>query len=190
MVKNFVFLGVPGVGKGTIAKQIMQEQGIIHISTGNIFREHIKNQTPLGKSVKKLLALGKYVPDKITNEIVALKLQEPHIQKHGFILDGYPRTINQAQFLETITNPLNYQIVLLEASSELIAKRLAKRAQEEGRLDDTKQVITDRINIYVKKTKPLINYYDQKKQILRIKIDGTILENVAKFYRRCKFDNN
>ena len=187
---NFVFLGAPGAGKGSVAKKVAAEKGIIHISTGKIFREHIDKQTKIGLNVKEILSFGKYVPDDLTNEIVKNRLNKPDVKHHGFILDGYPRTLNQAKFLETITSKDNLKVVLLKTSENVILKRLAKRAKEENRKDDSQGVIYNRIMIYNKKTAPLIEYYKAQKQLQTINTDGTISENVQVFYKECFIDYN
>ena len=165
MIKNFIFLGAPGVGKGTLAQKLEKIKGIKHISTGEIFRNEIKNKTKLGIQVKKIIESGEYVPDEITNEIVKNVLNQKEIKEKGFILDGFPRTVNQAQFLKDngiyITSA-----VLLDASDEIVMQRLLGR----GRLDDNPQIIKTRLNVYNKKTKPLIDFY--KKEGLLVKIDS------------------
>ncbi|WP_246004292.1 adenylate kinase family protein [Mycoplasma todarodis] len=126
MINKFIFLGPPGVGKGTLASKLSETKGIKHISTGDIFRAEIKNKTDLGLKVIDITSRGEYVPDEITNEIVKNVLESKEIQESGFLLDGYPRTINQAEFL--IKEDLQPQkAILLEAPTEVIVERLSGR---------------------------------------------------------------
>lgn len=175
MIKNLIFLGTPGVGKGTIAKLLAKRQGLKHISTGDIFRDHIARETELGKKVQTILASGQYVPDQLTNALIKDTLDKPEIKASGFILDGYPRTENQANFLKEN----NYQIdhvILLEANDEIVQSRLLKRARDENRVDDTPEVVAKRIAVYHQKTAQLINYYQKAKLIVRIKAETGIEE--------------
>lgn len=156
MIKNFIFLGAPGVGKGTLAKKLAEDKGLVHISTGDIFRKNIQNETPLGLQVKAILASGAYVSDEITNAIVKDAIEAPEVKAKGFILDGYPRTINQAEFLKANGTHIT-GAVLLKASDEVVMQRLLGRAQKENRADDTPEVIANRIAVYNEKTAPLIS---------------------------------
>ena len=172
MIKNYIFLGAPGVGKGTLAVKLYKEKGYKHISTGEIFRAAIKNKTELGLKVKKMIFEGNYVPDKITNALVKEILDSPKIKESGFILDGYPRTINQSEFLKTNGFKLDGAI-LLEASDEVVFNRLINRK----RADDNPDIIKNRIEVYNKQTKPLIEFYEKENLLIRINAEGTIEEN-------------
>lgn len=179
MIKNYIFLGAPGVGKGTMAQKLQEKKGIKHISTGEIFRKNIKDKTPLGLKVKDILALGEYVPDEITNEIVKMALSTEEVIKHGFLLDGYPRTENQAQFLKD--NGFNItSAVLLDASDEIIMDRLISRARGK---DDTPEIIQHRLEVYNEQTMPLINFYEKEGLLVRVDSEGTIEENFLKLER-------
>ena len=174
MVKNFIFLGAPGVGKGTVAQEIEKKHGIKHISTGDIFRDNIKNKTPLGLKVKAVLDSGGYVSDDLTNEIIKEVIISDQVQKTGFILDGYPRTLNQAKFLRDSGININGAI-LLYADEKIIMHRLTSRARGK---DDTPVVIKKRLAIYNQKTKPLIDFYQKENKLIRVSAEGTIVENV------------
>lgn len=174
MVKNYIFLGPPGVGKGTLAQLVEKKHGIKHISTGDIFRNNIKNKTPIGIKVKKILDSGEYVSDDLTNEIVKDAIFNDSVKKSGFILDGYPRTLNQAQFLKDINLEIT-GAVLLHASDEVILHRLTSRARGE---DDTPEVIKRRLEVYNKKTKPLIDFYKKENKLIIVSSEGTIDENM------------
>lgn len=170
--KGFIFLGAPGVGKGTVAAILADKKGMKHISTGEIFRNEIANETELGLKVKALLAAGEYVPDEVTNAIVKGVLQSAEVQAKGFILDGYPRTINQAEFLKNNGIKID-AAVLLSAPDELVIKRLLGR----GRADDNAEIIENRIKVYNEKTMPLIDFYKNENLLVDIDATGTVEEN-------------
>jgi adenylate kinase len=161
---RLIILGPPGAGKGTQATRIAQGLGIPAISTGDIFRFNIKNETALGLQVKEILASGAYVPDEVTNAIVRDRLDQPDAIA-GFLLDGYPRT--QAQVIE-LDDMLTAQGTSLDAVLELtvdtdeVVARLLKRAQSSGRVDDTESVIRHRQQVYVQETAPLAAIYRER----------------------------
>ena len=124
--KNIIFLGMPGSGKGTISSFLQEKEDIIQVSTGDIFREEIKNKTQLGLEVEKIVSLGAYVPDSITNEIVKNKIAKLEKDNKKFILDGFPRTIEQAKFLDEL-NFDNYVVIYLDVEKEEVIKRLSQR---------------------------------------------------------------
>lgn len=165
-------MGPPGAGKGTQAINIAKTLNIPHISTGDIYRENMKNETPLGLEAKVFYDKGMYVPDEITNRIVEDRLTWDDA-KNGFLLDGYPRTIDQVNFLDQILAQKSQKIEkVLELTIDIpvVVARLIKRAQEQGRIDDTKEVITKRLEVYASSTAPLLAEY-QGRGIL-IKVDG------------------
>ena len=180
---NFIFLGPPGAGKGTLAAQVSEEYRIPQISTGDIFRENIKNQTELGKKVKAVIDAGGLVSDDLVLEIVGDRLKKDDC-KNGFILDGFPRTIPQAEAFEKLGIPV--QVVNFEVTNQLIIDRLSNRRvckeckanynvkfmppKVEGkcdkcggelftREDDKIESITNRLEVYRKETEPLIDFY-------------------------------
>ncbi len=173
MIKNFIFLGAPGVGKGSAAVLIAEEKGLLHISTGEIFRNEIKNETKLGLEVKAIIASGSYVPDDVTNAIVKGAISTPEALSRGFILDGYPRTVNQSEFLKS-ENIVITNAVLLEAPEDVVIKRLLGR----GRADDDATIIKKRIDVYNTETKPLIDWYENEGLLVRIDASGPIPENI------------
>ena len=176
MIKNLIFLGAPGVGKGTLAKEVAKSKGLVHISTGDIFRKEIAAESELGLKVKAILAAGEYVSDDITNAIVKKTLESSEVKAKGFILDGYPRTINQAEFLKSINVHLD-GAVLLKAADSVVQSRLESRAKIENRQDDTPEVIAKRIEVYNEKTAPLINWYKNEDQLIEIDAEGSIQDN-------------
>jgi len=169
---RLIILGPPGAGKGTQATRIAQTFGIPAISTGDIFRANIKNETPLGRQVKEVLASGGYVTDDITNAIVRDRLFEPDAEQ-GFLLDGYPRTAPQVEALDAILAEHDHalQAVLeLTVDEDAVVERLLKRAQTDGRSDDTEDVIRERQAIYRRETAPLTEVYSARG--LLVQVDG------------------
>ena len=169
---RLIILGPPGAGKGTQAARIAAEFGIPAISTGDIFRANIKNETELGQQVKSILASGGYVTDDITNAIVRDRLFEDDAEQ-GFLLDGYPRTAAQVQTLDEILAEHGHQldaVLELTVDEEAVVERLLKRAQIEGRADDTEEVIRERQAIYRRETAPLTEVYSSRG--LLVQVDG------------------
>jgi adenylate kinase len=171
-MKRLIIFGAPGAGKGTQATRIATSLGIPAISTGDIFRHNIKNETALGLQVKEILASGAYVPDEVTNAIVRDRLDQPDAVG-GFLLDGFPRT--QAQVV-ALDDMLTAQGTSLDAVLELtvdtdeVVQRLLKRAEIDGRADDTEDVIRHRLKVYDTETAPLAAGY-RERGLLR-QVDG------------------
>ncbi len=169
---RLIFLGPPGAGKGTQAIRIADAFGIPAISTGDIFRANIKGETALGAQVKEILAAGQFVPDSVTNAIVADRLEQADAAD-GFLLDGYPRTLDQVTALEEVLAGKSQQldcVLELTANTDELVHRLLKRAETEGRADDTEDVIRERMRIYTEETAPLSAVYRQR-GLLR-EVDG------------------
>lgn len=169
---RLIILGPPGAGKGTQAARIAEHFDIPAISTGDIFRANIKNETDLGKQVKEILASGGYVSDDITNAIVENRLEEADCER-GFLLDGYPRTTAQVTALDAMLamqdRPLE-RVLELVVDDDAVVDRLLKRAEIEGRIDDTEEVIRERMAIYHRETKPLSDAYGERG--LLVEVDG------------------
>jgi len=169
---RLIILGPPGAGKGTQAARLAEHLGIPAISTGDIFRSNIKNGTPLGKQVQEILASGGYVPDEVTNAIVRDRLHEDDA-RGGFLLDGYPRTQAQVAELDAMLaadgQALDAVLELTVDTDEVVG-RLLKRAEIEGRVDDTEDVIRRRQQVYVDETAPLAAVY-RGRGLLR-QVDG------------------
>lgn len=173
---RLLIVGPPGAGKGTQAAFIAESFGIPAVSTGDIFRDNIKNETPLGIRVKEITASGGYVPDELTNEIVADRLGQPDAAS-GFLLDGYPRTMGQVGFLDEWLAAHGTQldaVIQLAADTEHVVERLLKRAAEQGRADDTEEVIRQRLAIYTEQTAPLIDVYGARDLLVTVDGLGTI----------------
>ncbi len=169
---KLLLIGPPGAGKGTQASKLSEVFGIPAISTGDIFRENVKNHTPLGVEAKSYMDKGEYVPDELTNKLVRDRLQNPDCV-NGFLLDGYPRTADQVEELDSILKETDSKldaVVQLTADSEEVVRRLAKRAIEQGRSDDTEDVLRNRLSVYEEQTAPLISVYESRG--LLVKVDG------------------
>lgn len=175
MSARLLIIGPPGAGKGTQAAKIAERYGVPTISTGDIFRANIKGQTELGKRVQAIIDAGELVPDSLTNEIVADRLGEADA-KSGF-LHGYPRTVEQVAALDALLEAEGHKldvVLLLEADAEVVIDRLLKRAAEEGRSDDTEEVIRHRQNVYAEQTAPLIELFDARDMLVRVDGLGTV----------------
>jgi adenylate kinase len=171
-MSRFLLIGPPGSGKGTQAALLAQAYDVPAISTGDIFRAHIKDETELGLRVKSIIASGEYVPDSLTNELIRDRLSQADAQS-GFLLDGYPRTNDQVNELDDILAAQDKSldaVVLLVADSDELVRRLLKRAEEQGRADDTEEVIRHRQNVYLEQTRPLIDIYSSRSIV--VEIDG------------------
>ena len=178
---RLLIIGPPGAGKGTQATKIAEHYGIPAISTGDIFRENIKNKTDLGLQVEKIVSSGSYVPDELTNAIVADRLQQADARS-GFLLDGYPRTAEQVRALDAVLAEEGGAldaVVLLEADIDEVVARLLKRASEQGRADDTEEVIRHRQEVYAEQTQPLIDLFDARGIVVRVNGLGSV-EDVSK----------
>lgn len=175
---QIIFLGPPGAGKGTQAKIFLDRAGIIQISTGDILRSAVANGTALGKQAKAFMDKGELVPDSVVIGIIEQRIQEPDCKK-GFVLDGFPRTIEQAKALDLILEKLGLNIdhvVNFEVPDEELVRRLLGRAAQEGRSDDNPESIKNRLQIFKDKTQPLINYYEQKQKLRNIAGLGSTTE--------------
>lgn len=175
---RMIILGPPGAGKGTQASGIAERFGIPAISTGDMFRENIANETELGKKVKAILAAGEFVSDDITDAMLFDRLGRDDA-KNGFLLDGYPRTIGQVESLDHYLAEKGQKldvVLQLTVNREEVVGRLRKRAQIEGRIDDTEDVINNRMDVYVEETKPLIDVYQGRGLLVPVDGMGAVAE--------------
>lgn len=175
---KLLIIGAPGAGKGTQAVALAARYGVPAISTGDIFRHHISNETELGLQVKALISAGEYVPDEVTEEIVAARLSEPDAEG-GFLLDGFPRTMHQVEFLDAYLREHHTwldAVVSLDVSADELVARLLKRAQLEGRADDTEDTIRRRMEVYAGQTAPLLFHYEEVGLVVEIDGTGTLDE--------------
>jgi len=193
---NIIMLGAPGAGKGTQAVRLSEKYKIPHISTGDIFRKNIKEQTPIGLVAKSYIDKGQLVPDEVTVNIVKQRLEEKDC-KNGYILDGFPRTVYQAEELDKITNidkVVNIDIELTKLIKRLTGRRVCSVCGESfhidflngettcnkcggiliQRKDDSEETINNRINVYSKQTLPLIKFYKRQGKLLNIVSEGGI----------------
>ncbi|EPD33026.1 adenylate kinase [Propionimicrobium lymphophilum ACS-093-V-SCH5] len=171
-------MGAPGAGKGTQADGIANRYDVPAISTGDIFRANVKNQTPLGKQVKAIMDAGDYVPDELTESIVFDRLEAPDASA-GFLLDGFPRTMHQVDALDDYLEKHNLgldAVVVLDVDDETLIERLLKRAEIEGRSDDNEETIRNRMKVYNTSTAPLLDHYKQLGLVLAINGEGTVEE--------------
>jgi adenylate kinase len=172
-MERVVLFGPPGVGKGTQGGRLAAALGVPAISTGDLFRAHVRDGTELGDRLSALIASGDYVPDSVTNTMLAERLAEPDAVG-GFLLDGYPRTADQVAELDrllALSGTSLDAVLLLAASDEVLEERLLKRAADQGRSDDTPEVIRHRLALYHRETAPLVALYDAADLVLRV--DGT-----------------
>ena len=171
---NIILLGAPGSGKGTQSIILNKKFGLVQLSTGEIIRENIEKKTKLGIQVKNLVDNGEFVSDKIILSIISKRISEDDCNK-GFILDGFPRNLNQASKFDEILlekdKKINF-VIELNVSKENLYKRIENRAIEsnEARADDKEEILKNRLNIYDEQTKPLVPYY--KKSELHFEVDG------------------
>jgi adenylate kinase len=199
---KFILFGPPGSGKGTFSSQIKKVlPNIIHISTGDIFRENLKNETPLGNKAKSYMDKGELVPDEVVIEMVQDRLNKADVKENGYILDGFPRTLPQAKALSQISDP--DLLLLLEVDRDIIKKRILGRysckecgalynkytlpPKKEGicdkcgaeikfeqRSDDNEETLKNRLDAYEKNAKPIIKYYKKKKLLKRVNAENTL----------------
>lgn len=173
---NFILFGPPGSGKGTQSIKIAEKYNLAHISTGDIFRKNICEETELGLKVQGIIEKGELVPDELLVAILEDAMDSYQGVK-GFVFDGFPRTIQQADDLGNILEKRNdsvSMVLALEVNDDEIIGRLLKRAELEGRKDDTKEVIENRISVYNSQTQPLIDYYQTKGKFHAVNGIGSI----------------
>ena len=172
---NVLLLGIQGSGKGTQAKRIAAEYDSPHVATGDILRKAIDDGTPLGKEVEDILARGDLVPDATMIDLIRERLTD----SDGFVLDGFPRTMTQAEALDDmlaeIGRPLDV-VFVLQVPDDVARERLAKRALEEGRADDTPDAIDTRIATYHRETEPIVEHYRTRGSLVSIPGTGTVEE--------------
>lgn len=159
---NIIIFGPPGAGKGTQSDKIIEKYGLHHISTGDIFRWHTKNDTELGKKVKEIMNSGQLVPDEITISMLKEEV-EKHPEASGFLFDGFPRTVPQAEALDKLMQSMDskiHHIIALDVSEEEVRKRIAKRREMENRADDDEDKLNRRIDEYFNKTVHVLPFYE------------------------------
>jgi adenylate kinase len=173
---RIVLLGPPGAGKGTQASAIVEAKGVPHVSTGDMLRAAVKAGTPIGKKAKAVMDAGELVSDEIVIGIAEERLGQPDAKK-GFLLDGFPRTLAQAEALERLLAKLGTPLdccLALTVDNEAVIQRLLKRAQIEGRADDNEATIRERMRVYDSQTAPLLGFYRGRGRLVEVSGMGTI----------------
>jgi adenylate kinase len=178
-MKNIVLFGKPGAGKGTQAEFLKEKYNLKHISTGDLFRFHLKNDTDLGKLAKGYMNHGELVPDEVTIQMLQEEVEKnPDVA--GFLFDGFPRTLAQAEALDVFLNSKNWEVtatIALEADDEILIQRLLERGKTSGRPDDQdEEKIRIRYQEYNEKTAPLISYYQNQNKFIGVNGIGSIDE--------------
>jgi adenylate kinase len=178
---NLILFGPPGSGKGTQSESLIKKYNLQHLSTGDIFRSEIANETALGLEAKKFMDKGLLVPDEVVIGMISSKIDACiEIGVNGFIFDGFPRTIPQAEALDKLMSfkdmPINL-VLSLEVSEEELVKRLLNRGATSGRVDDQNEsIIRNRVVEYNLKTSPVANFYDKQDKLAKIKGEGNVIE--------------
>jgi adenylate kinase len=173
---NIVLFGPPGSGKGTQAEKLIEKYKLIHISTGDLLRSEVANQTSLGMEAKKIMDAGELVPDEIVIGMIRKKLEE-HKNGPGFVFDGFPRTVEQARELRKALTDYDERVTLeisLDVPREELVKRLLRRGEESGRSDDNEETINNRIDVYDRQTVPVTYYYEKMHKHVPVDGIGTI----------------
>ena len=189
---NVILFGAPGAGKGTQANFLINEYDLIQISTGDMLREAVKHQTELGKKVENIMANGDLVPDEIIFSLINNRLNDKDV-KNGFIFDGFPRNLKQAEKLEKIMNKRNINLDFvfhIDVDEDILASRIENRAKQEKitRKDDTSAVLIERLKVYNRETKPVLDYYSKKKVLNVIDGMGTIDQVSSNIVMKIKRD--
>ncbi len=176
---NLILFGPPGSGKGTQAAKLIEKHGLVHISTGDLFRYEMGNNTPLGEAAKAYMAKGELVPDRVTIGMLRNKV-DAHPEAQGFIFDGFPRTIPQAEALDALLAAMNTTVsalLELKVDDEEIVQRIKLRGLSSGRPDDSDEnIIRNRINVYKNETAPVFNHYAGQQKSHSIHGIGTVEE--------------
>ena len=176
---NLILFGPPGSGKGTQAAKIIEKYALVHISTGDLFRFEMSNDTPLGQQAKAFMAKGELVPDSVTIGMLRNKV-DAHPNANGFIFDGFPRTINQAQALDALLTEKKsaiHGLIALQVADAEIVERIKKRGATSGRTDDSDEsIVRNRIEVYKNETTPVFDYYARQGKSHNVQGTGEIDE--------------
>ena len=177
---RLILMGPPGAGKGTQAVFVAEKLGIPHISTGDIFRANVGAGTPLGVEAKRYMDAGEYVPDDVTNAMVRDRLTHADCEP-GFLLDGYPRTLDQVGELDSMLTATPIQkVVELTVDVDEVVDRLVKRALDQGRADDNEDVIRRRLEVYAEQTAPLTAVYGERGLLVQVDGMGEVADVTAR----------
>ena len=179
---NVIIFGPPGAGKGTQAQNIVKKYNLFQVSTGDLLRKEVKNQTDIGKDIENIISKGDFATDEIVNELIR-KIIFDQKKKNKLIFDGYPRSLNQAKNLDILLNNSDQKIdfiFFLNVNKETIIKRIEKRKVLEKRSDDNMTTILKRYDTYMETTKPVLDFYSKKKNFYEIDGDAKINEISSK----------
>ena len=179
---NVIIFGPPGAGKGTQAFNIVKKFDLFQVSTGDLLRDEVKNQTDIGRDIEKIISKGDFATDEIVNELIKKIIYDPQ-KKNRLIFDGYPRSLNQAENLDNLLNDSNQNIdfiFYLNVKKETIIKRIEKRKIVENRADDDLSTILKRYDTYMETTKPVLDFYSKKSNFHEIDGDLKIEEISSK----------
>ena len=180
---NLILFGPPGSGKGTQSEKIVEKFGLIHLSTGNLLRQEIADKTPLGLEARNFMDKGQLVPDEVVIGMIDSSLDK-HADARGFLFDGFPRTIAQAEALDKLLALKKTgicKVLALDVTEDELVKRLVKRGATSGRSDDTdEQIIRNRFNVYKQETEPVAAYYEREHKLERIHGEGSVEDIFAK----------
>lgn len=185
IIMNIAIFGAPGSGKGTQSAKLIDEYGLYHISTGELLRDHIKRGTELGRTANEFISKGQLIPDDLMIRILDDVLNSEAAAKNGVVLDGFPRTIAQAEALNELFRKRGtelHAVVGLEVPEDELVDRMIKRGQETGRADDNIDTIKNRLDVYHKQTMPLRDYYKKKNKYIQVNGSGIvdeIFDNIA-----------
>jgi adenylate kinase len=182
---RLILMGPPGAGKGTQARVISERLGVPAVSTGDIFRANVSARTQLGVEAQKYMDAGDYVPDEITNGMVRDRLGQDDAA-HGFLLDGYPRTVAQVHDLDSMLAAKGLgldAVVQLTVDQDEVIKRLLKRARDEGRADDTEDVVRHRQEVYAEQTAPLLELYAERGMLVQVDGMGPVSDVTARVFK-------
>lgn len=190
---NLILFGPPGSGKGTQAAKLVARYNLLHISTGDLFRYEMSNDTPLGKEAKRYIQKGELVPDEVTIGMLHNKV-EAHPEVEGYIFDGFPRTINQSEALDALlaeSDQTIHRLIMLDVPDDEIVKRITHRGKTSGRTDDLDEtIIRNRIGVYKSETSPVFDYYAEKGKSVKVygigsidEIFGRICEQIDLIYQ-------
>jgi len=189
---NLLVLGPSGAGKGTQAKRVAAEYGIPHVSTGEMFRAAIAAQTELGRTVEPILASGELVPDDVTVAMIRERLSEPDAAR-GFVLDGFPRNEAQGDALDEMLHGIDRDldaILFFDLPDDIVTRRMLGRATEEGRVDDTPEVIARRLEVYHSETEPVVEHYRVTGKLVPLHADRPVGEVWAEIQQALqRFEN-
>lgn len=171
-----ILLGPPGAGKGTQAAFIAERFGVTHVSSGDLFRRHVAERTPIGMRLEPYLSAGDLVPDGLVLEMLTASVSQA-AAAGGYLLDGFPRTVAQAEAAYEMAEPQGitvHAVVALEAPTDVLVERLVKRGVDSHRPDDTEEVVRHRLDVYQQSTAPLLDYYERRGVLRRFDATGTI----------------